>query len=157
MTIACPPFIPSLVIAGDAQLAAQISCALAVPGHYLPVIEGPRLLHPDSTAELARRNNAAGRARPQSIFMTGLSDEPYNAQMAIFADALKTRARRISTLEEINRLRALSRCRTKNATRVRLVYFQAAATASRQVFIAAARKVRCVWADTRWRWTLKML
>jgi hypothetical protein len=27
--------------------------------------------------------------------------------------------------------RALSRCRTKNATRLRLVYFQAAATASR--------------------------
>ena len=53
--------------------------------------------------------------------------------------------------------RALSRCRTKNATRLRLVYFQAAATASRHVFIAAARKVRCVWADTRWRWTLKML
>ncbi len=52
---------------------------------------------------------------------------------------------------------ALSRCRTKNATRLRLVYFQAAATASRHVFIAAARKVRCVWADTRWRWRLKRL
>jgi DNA invertase Pin-like site-specific DNA recombinase len=35
--------------------------------------------------------------------------------------------------------------------------FQAAASASRQVFIAAARNARCVRADVRWRWTLKML
>jgi hypothetical protein len=35
--------------------------------------------------------------------------------------------------------------------------FQAAVTASRHVLIAAARKVRCVEAEVRWRWTLKML
>ena len=52
---------------------------------------------------------------------------------------------------------ALSRCRTKNAKSLRLAYFQATATAARHVFIAAARKPRCVWADVRWRWTLKML
>jgi pimeloyl-ACP methyl ester carboxylesterase len=52
---------------------------------------------------------------------------------------------------------ALSRCRTKNATRLGLTTFQATATTARHVFIAAARRVRCVWAEARWRWTLKVL
>ena len=34
---------------------------------------------------------------------------------------------------------------------------QAAATAVRHVVIAAARSARCVWAERRWRWTLKVL
>jgi len=34
---------------------------------------------------------------------------------------------------------------------------QAAATAVRHVVIASARSARCVSADTRWRWTLKVL
>jgi hypothetical protein len=45
----------------------------------------------------------------------------------------------------------LSRCWWKNAKGLRLLKFQAAATVSRHVLIAAARKVRCVWADVRWR------
>jgi hypothetical protein len=40
--------------------------------------------------------------------------------------------------------RALSRCRKKYARNVRLAYFQATATAARHVFIADARKARCV-------------
>ena len=35
--------------------------------------------------------------------------------------------------------------------------FQAAATTSRHVLIAAVRSVRCVWAELKWRWTLKVL
>jgi hypothetical protein len=35
--------------------------------------------------------------------------------------------------------------------------FLAATTAARHVFIAAARNVRGLSADQRWRWTLKML
>ena len=35
--------------------------------------------------------------------------------------------------------------------------FQAAATAVRHVTIATARSARCVWAEVRWRWTLKVL
>lgn len=35
--------------------------------------------------------------------------------------------------------------------------FQAAATVARDVPIAAARKMRYVRADVRWRWTLKLL
>src|SRR5271166_5673113 len=52
---------------------------------------------------------------------------------------------------------ALSRCRRKSAMGLQLWKFQAAVTASRHVLIAAARKVRCVWAEMRWRWTLKVL
>jgi hypothetical protein len=40
---------------------------------------------------------------------------------------------------------------------LRHVGSQAAATAARHVFIAAARKIRCVQADARCRWTLKVL
>jgi hypothetical protein len=38
-----------------------------------------------------------------------------------------------------------------------LVYFQATATAARHMIIADERKVRCVLAEVRWRWTLKVL
>jgi hypothetical protein len=72
-------------IAEDARLAAQISCALALPGHYLPVVEGPRFLAPDPTAELVRRNNAAATVRPESIFMTGLSDKAFDGLTARLA------------------------------------------------------------------------
>src|SRR5271157_6087105 len=52
---------------------------------------------------------------------------------------------------------ALSRCRAASAKCRRLRNCQAAATAVRHVSIAAARSVRCVWADVRWRWTLNVL
>ena len=52
---------------------------------------------------------------------------------------------------------ALSRYRMKNARDLRLAYFQATATAARHMFIADARKARCVLAEVRWRWTLKVL
>ena len=51
----------------------------------------------------------------------------------------------------------LSRCRAASAKCRCLKGCQAAATAVRQVSIAAARSVRCVWAEVRWRWTLKVL
>src|SRR5271165_5233878 len=52
---------------------------------------------------------------------------------------------------------ALSHCRSKSARELRLMDFQAAATASRHVVNAAARSTRCDLADVRWRWTLKVL
>jgi hypothetical protein len=103
MTTACPPFVRSIIIAEDARLAAQICCALAVPGSYLSVIEGP-LLRLDPAAELVRRNNAAGRLRPDAVFMTGLSDKPHDALMKRFAVPLQARAQRISTAEDIERI-----------------------------------------------------
>ena len=53
--------------------------------------------------------------------------------------------------------RALSRCRAASAKCRHLRNCQAAATAVRHVVIAAARSTRCVWAEVRWRWTLKVL
>jgi hypothetical protein len=104
MTISCPPLVKKLVIAEDPHLAAQISCALALPGHYLPVVEGPRFLHTDPAVELVRRHNAAGRVRPELIFMTGLSDKAFDALTAGFVPRLKPAIRRVSTAEEIERL-----------------------------------------------------
>lgn len=101
MTIKCPPLARTLVIADDAMLAAQISCALATPGHYLPVVEGPRFLHPDGDAELVRRNNAAGRVRPKAILMAGLSDQAFDRLVARFAAPLKPLIRRVSTMSDI--------------------------------------------------------
>jgi hypothetical protein len=66
--------------------------------------------------------------------------------------AARIRRRDLSPVEV-----ALSRCRRKSATGLQLLKFQAAVTASRHVLIAAARKVRCVEAEVRWRWTLKVL
>lgn len=101
MTIKCPPIARTLVIAGDAMLAAQISCMLATPGHYLPIVEGPRFLHPDGDAELVRRNNAAGRVRPNTILMAGLSDQAFDRLGARFAAPLKPLIRRVSTMSDI--------------------------------------------------------
>jgi glycosyltransferase involved in cell wall biosynthesis len=44
-----------------------------------------------------------------------------------------------------------------SAKRQRLMDGQAAATAVRHVVIATPRSARCVWAEMRWRWTLKVL
>ena len=52
---------------------------------------------------------------------------------------------------------ASSRCHAKSASGRRHTDFQAAATASRHVLIAVVRSVRCVWAEVRWRWMLKVL
>src|SRR5208283_2564987 len=51
---------------------------------------------------------------------------------------------------------ALSRCQ-RNARILRLEHFQATVTAARHMSIADARKARCVLAEMRWRWTLKVL
>jgi hypothetical protein len=60
MTIACSPIARTLVIAEDARLAAQISYALALPGHYLPVVEGPRFF-----PRTRPPSSCAGTMRPQ--------------------------------------------------------------------------------------------
>jgi hypothetical protein len=104
MSMPCSPIARTPVIAEDARLAAQISCALALPGPYLPVVEGPRFLPPDPTAVLVRLNNAAARVRPESIFMTGFSDKAFDALTARLASPLKPLIRRISTMEQIDRL-----------------------------------------------------
>jgi hypothetical protein len=53
--------------------------------------------------------------------------------------------------------KGLSHCRAASAKHRQLRNCQAAASAVRHVSIAAARSTRCVWAEVRWRWTLKVL
>ena len=54
-------------------------------------------------------------------------------------------------------LRHCSRCDAASAKHLQLRNSQACATAFRHVVIAAARSARWVWAEMRWRWTLKVL
>jgi hypothetical protein len=86
-----PALLPTLVIADDAQLAAQISCALARPGAYLPILDGPRLTRLDRDAEVVRRNNAAGRAKPDIILLAGSSDDARDAITNRFTPRLRSK------------------------------------------------------------------
>src|SRR5260370_25896081 len=74
MPVKCPSLSNALIFSDDAQLAARLSCVLAKPGSYLPVIDGPRAQRPDREAEIIRRINAAARSRARRIFLAGLSD-----------------------------------------------------------------------------------
>ena len=66
------------MFADDAHLAARVSCALAKPGYYLPVVEGPRMSRPDPGEEVVRRLNVAGRSKAASIFLVGLLDASFD-------------------------------------------------------------------------------
>lgn len=88
----CPDLLPVLVIADDAQLAAQISCMLARPASYVPVVDGPRITRPDRDAEVIRRNNAAARVKADLILIAGVS-EP--AALALLDHLPSRRVKRI--------------------------------------------------------------
>ena len=96
--------LPTLVIADDARLAAQISCHFASPGAYLPVIEGPKLRDPELTRDIIRRNDAAARAKPSVILLAGLSDASGEAISGHFAPVLKAKLERVKTLSDVDRL-----------------------------------------------------
>jgi hypothetical protein len=74
----CPPISDRFIIADDAKLAAQLSCALSQPGVYLPVCDGPRMQRPDHSLEVLRRHNAVGRSRASVIYMAGLPDNAFH-------------------------------------------------------------------------------
>lgn len=75
----CPLLTPLLIITDEPKLAAHLSCALARRGHYLPIVDGPRLQRADASAEIVRRNNAAARADSQVILLAGLNDQTIDA------------------------------------------------------------------------------
>ena len=101
MPVTCPILSKTLVIADNARLAAQASCALAQSGTYLPVIDGPRIMRPDRNAEVIRRSNAAVRARSDRIILAGISNETYDAIMRGFAQGLRGCIERITDEAEI--------------------------------------------------------
>jgi hypothetical protein len=67
------------IISDDPMLAAQLSCRLARPETYLPVLNGPRLSRPDADAETIRRFNATARVRAQKIVLARLSRRVYRS------------------------------------------------------------------------------
>ncbi len=81
MSINCPPLLPIAVVSDDAKLAGQLSCALAVRGRYLPVLDGPRLTRPDGDNEVTRRVNALARMKTQQVYLGGLPEDA-NAAMS---------------------------------------------------------------------------
>jgi hypothetical protein len=105
----CPPIQRSIVIADDAQLAAQVSCALVQPGAYLPVIDGPRLTRPDGASEVITRNNAVARSKAAAVVFAGLSKESQNA-LAEYISGHRTI--RVSSTAELARLPANGKARS---------------------------------------------
>jgi hypothetical protein len=93
----CPNIIPTLVIADDPYLAAQVSCRLANAGAYVPIVEGPRMSRPDSDAEVIRRYNVAARAAADEIVLAGLSA---NASAALAARFANKRVTQIATVQQ---------------------------------------------------------
>lgn len=70
------PKLPSLlIISDDAKLAAQISSIYARKGHYISVVDCPRLTRHDANNEVIRRTNLAARYKPKSILLAAPSDE----------------------------------------------------------------------------------
>jgi hypothetical protein len=68
----CPVLLDQIIFSDDAQLAARLSCFLARPGFYLPVIDDPRMQRPDREAEVIHRTNVAARARAKQVYLAGL-------------------------------------------------------------------------------------
>jgi hypothetical protein len=73
VSMPCPTLLQALVITDDAHLAAKLTCKLARPGFYLPIVDGPRINRPDAHAEVIRRHNAAAKVDPKTVFLAGLS------------------------------------------------------------------------------------
>lgn len=74
-----PKISSTFVVSDSPKLAAKISCRLAEPGVYLPVVDGPRLDRPDAASEVVRRNNAGARAGAKAFLLAGLSDRAVSA------------------------------------------------------------------------------
>lgn len=74
MTANCPKVSEIAIIADDAYLAAQLSCALATPETYLPILEQPRLTRLDRDAEIIRCTNALARSKFKYFIFAGLGD-----------------------------------------------------------------------------------
>lgn len=75
----CPPIQELAILSDDAELAARLSCVFNRPGHYLPVIDGPRMNRPDGRGEAVRRNNAIAKAGVTKITLADLATEQRDA------------------------------------------------------------------------------
>lgn len=97
----CPPFSDKFILADDARLAAQLSCAVSKPGAYLAVCDGPRMQRPDNKLEVLRRYNAVGRTRANTVFMAGLPDAGFQAMDQSLTARKAVTRHRISSFSDI--------------------------------------------------------
>lgn len=96
----CPALCRSAVITDNAELAARMSCALAAPGHYVPIFEGPRMTREDRKLEAIRLNNAVGRSKAETIYLGDLPAETTSLIEAEFAPQLRARLKTLPTVAE---------------------------------------------------------
>lgn len=78
-----PPILKFAIVSDNAELAARLSCILSRRGHYLPVLDGPRMGRPDGDGEAVRRNNAIARAGVRKVILGDLSPEQDAAMRAL--------------------------------------------------------------------------
>lgn len=105
----CPTLCRSIVITDDAQLAARMSCALAVPNQYVPILEGPRMTRDDRKLEGIRINNAAGRSKAGTIFLAALPPETLALIETEFSPPLRSRCKIVATIADLERTVSLPR------------------------------------------------
>src|SRR3977135_1895747 len=113
----CPPISDVFIFADDARLAAPLSCALARPGVYLPVCDGPRLQRPDRDAEVIRRHNSASRTRTNKAYMAGVSDESFEAMCESLNRHRAVPCHRISSPSDLDAVPRSARKRDPDAFR----------------------------------------
>ena len=94
MQLSCPKIADTLIVTDDARLAAHASCLFAARGFYLPIVDGPRMQRPDRAAEVARRVNAALRAKPRRLILAGLLEEA--------SEAIRSRLPKSRTAKRVN-------------------------------------------------------
>jgi hypothetical protein len=100
----CPPLSNTIIFADNPKLAAQVCCALAVPGTYLSVCDGPRLQRPDADAEVSRRHNAAARVKAKAAYIVGLSDASFAAMKTSLQAHRPVSCPRISDLADVQKI-----------------------------------------------------
>lgn len=102
----CPRLLRTLVVGDDPKLLAQISCLAARKGHYLPVVDGPRLSRQDDAAEVVVRGNAAARLKAELVLFAGVSLET----TALFSRQIPGAvSKRVETVTEVEGVPGLTR------------------------------------------------
>lgn len=82
MPIPCPKLSRTAIVSDDPFFAGELSCAFARRGHYLCVLDGPRLTRDDREAEAIRRTNALVRLGVRNTLLAGLSPETQSVMSA---------------------------------------------------------------------------
>lgn len=77
--LAVPAFESTALICDSAALAARLSALFVRPRHYLPVMDGPRMMRTDASNEVIRRVNALVSTQARRLLLAGLPAEASEA------------------------------------------------------------------------------